>query len=75
MAVYHDKRITKSVIFEGLVISVKAGRANPLASFLVLHFCAPKSHKPKNWLYNACLEKSFPSLRSDNPIKIKLLLY
>ena len=33
---------------------------NPLTSFLALRFCAPKSHKPKKLLHNACPKKNFP---------------
>ena len=47
---------------------------NPLTRFLALRFYAPKTHKPKNWLYNACLDKTFPSSRNASPILIQLSL-
>ena len=46
---------------------------NPLtriSQFLALCFYAPKMHKPKNWLYNACLNKTIPSSRNASPIII-----
>ena len=48
---------------------------NPLTSFLALRFHAPKTHKPKNWLYNTCLDKTFPSSRNTSPILIQLSLF
>ena len=47
---------------------------NPLTRFLALHFYAPKTHKPKNWLYNACLDKTFPCSRNASTILIQLSL-
>ena len=35
----------------------------------------PKTHKPKNWLYNACLDKTFPSSRNASPMLIQLSLF
>ena len=32
-------------------------------------------HKPKNWLYNACLDKTFPSSRNASPIIMQLPLF
>ena len=45
-----------------------------MSQFLALRFCAPYSHKPKNWLSSACFEKNFLSLRSVTII-IQLLLF
>ena len=41
---------------------------------MALHFYAPQSHKPKNWLYNTCLNKTFPSSRNASLI-IQLPLF
>ena len=46
-----------------------------ISQFLALRFCAPKTHKPKNWLHNACLDKTFPSSRNASPIIIQLPLF
>ena len=46
-----------------------------ISKFLALHFYAPKSHKPKNWLYNTCLNKTFPSSRNASLIIIQLPLF
>ena len=46
-----------------------------ISQFLALRFYAPKTHKPKNWLYNACLNKTFPSSRNTSPILIQLSLF
>ena len=46
-----------------------------ISQFLVLRFCVPKSHKPKNWVYNICLNKTFPSSRNASPIIIQLPLF
>ena len=47
-----------------------------LAIFLALRFCASKSHKLKNWHYNTCLDKTFPSSRNASLKIIQLpLLY
>ena len=48
---------------------------NPLTSFLALCFYAHKVYKPKNWLYNACLDKTFPSSRNASPILMQLSLF
>ena len=50
---------------------------NPLtriSQFFGVAFYAPKTYKPKNWLYNACLDKTFPSSRNTSPILIQLSL-
>ena len=50
---------------------------NPLtliSQFFGIAFHAPKTHKPKNWLYDACLDKTFPSSRNASPIIIQLPL-
>ena len=41
----------------------------------VLLCTQPQTHKPKNWLYNACLDKTFPSSRNASPILIQLSLF
>ena len=38
-------------------------------------FMHPKAHKPKNWLYDACLDKAFPSSTNASPILIQLSLF
>ena len=51
---------------------------NPLtriSNFLALLFNPPKLRKPKNWLYNACIDKTFPSSRNTSPIIIPLPLF
>ena len=35
----------------------------------------PKCISQKNWLYNACLDKTFPSSRNASPILIQLSLF
>ena len=46
-----------------------------ISQFFDIAFYAPKMHKPKNWLYNACLDKTFPSSRNTSPIIIQLSLF
>ena len=46
-----------------------------ISQFLASRFYAPKAHKPKNWLYDACLDKTFPSSRNASPILIQLSLF
>ena len=41
----------------------------------MLRFYAPKTHKPKNWLCNGCLDKTIPSSRNASPISIQLSLF
>ena len=48
---------------------------NPHKPASSLRFYAPKMHKPKNLLYNACLDKTFPSSRNASPILIKSSLF
>ena len=38
-------------------------------------FMHPKRISQKNWLYNACLDKTFPSSRNASPILIQLSLF
>ena len=51
---------------------------NPLThinQFLALCFYAPNTHKPKKWLCNTCLDKTFPSSKNASPILIQLSLF
>ena len=42
---------------------------------MALRFYVPKTHKPKNWLFNACLDKTFPNSRNASPVIIQLPLF
>ena len=46
----------------GLLITLILMILTRLSQFFGVPFF--KSHKPKNWLYNACLKTNFPSSRS-----------
>ena len=59
-------------------LSLRMCYFNPLTrinQFLAPPFYAPKTHKPKNWPYNTCLDKTFPSSRNTSPIIIRLPLF
>ena len=51
------------------------GFFNPLTRFLALRFMHPKRISQKNWLYNVCLDKTFPSSRNTSPILMQLSLF
>ena len=59
--------------FGGLHMCILFNPLTCIASFLALRFT--KTHKQKNWLYNACLDKTFLSSRNASLLKIQLPLF
>ena len=71
--IYKDKH--KSCILNKIFMKMERLNLTRISQFFGVAFLCTKTHKPKNWLYNACLDKTFPSSRNASPILIQLSLF